>query len=309
MKNIKSALIIKLDDLVGFVASFAAMKQIRLGHPHARITLMTSPAFAGLAKASPYFDAVEIPTKLDPMSLGRAIRQMNFDSIYDLDASGRSAALRRWAWPSRAAWSVTSRNGRVPLPDRHAAQLKADGVWPDAPVDGSGACPDLAWISGQAPSVRPSAGGIKPRPYVLFAPGGPEHRRWPTAHFGAIAEAFRGQGFDVIILGQPEDSVLARQIQKLDPRARDLTGRTDYAVIASLACRAALAIGHESDLLHLIAAAGAPTLALFDAKADALQAAPRGHVTVLQHPDLATLTPAQVMRATHALAPQRALAS
>ena len=308
MKSTRSVLVIKLDDLVDFVASFAAMKQVRLAHPHARITLMTSPVFAGLAKASPYFDAVETPTKLDPMSLGRAIRQMNFDAIYDLDAARRSQALRRWAWPSRAAWSVTSRNGRIPLPDRHAAQLKADGVWPDAPVDGSGACPDLAWVSGLAPAVRPSA-GVKPRPYVLFAPGGPDHRRWPTAHFGAIAEAFRGQGFDVIILGQPEDSTLARQIQKLDPRARDLTGRTDYAVIASLACRAALAIGHESDLLHLIAAAGAPTLALFDAKADAMQVAPRGHVAVLQSPDLATLTPAQVMRATHALAPQQAMAS
>ena len=308
MKSIASVLVIKLDDLVGFVASFAAMKQVRLAHAHARITLITSPLFAGLAKASPYFDAVETPAKLDPISLGRAIRQMNVDAVYDLDAARRSAALRRWAWPSRAAWSVTSRNERIPLPDRHAAQLKADGVWPDAPVDGSGACPDLAWVSSLAPAVRPSA-GVKPRPYVLFAPGGPEHRRWPTAHFGAIAEAFRGQGFDVIILGQPEDSTLARQIQKLDPRARDLTGRTDYAVIASLACRAALAIGHESDLLHLIAAAGAPTLALFDAKADALQAAPRGHVAVLQHPDLATLTPAQVMRATHALAPQQAMAS
>lgn len=309
MKDISSVLVIKLDDLVDFVASFAAMKQVRLAHPHARITLMTQPAFLGLAKASPYFDAVETPISLDPMGLGRAIRRMNFDRVYDLDASRRSLALRRWAWPSRAAWSVTSRNSRIPICDRHAAQLKADGVWPDAPVDGSGACPDLAWVSGLAPALRPTAGGLKPRPYVLFAPGGPENRRWPTAHFGAVAEAFRAQGFDVIILGQPEDSGLARQIQKLDPRARDLTGRTDYAVIASLAYRAALAIGHDSDLLHLIAAAGAPTLALFDAKADAMQAAPRGHVAVLQSPDLAALTPAQVMRATHALAPQQALAS
>ncbi len=52
MKNIASVLVIKLDDLVGFVASFAAMKQVRLAHPHARIAV-TSPAFAGLAKASP----------------------------------------------------------------------------------------------------------------------------------------------------------------------------------------------------------------------------------------------------------------
>jgi ADP-heptose:LPS heptosyltransferase len=309
MKDIKNVLVIKLDGLADFVASFAAMKQVRLAHPKAHITLMTSPAFASLARASPYFDTVDAPPTLEPMALARAIRRLGFEKIFDLDATGRSAALRRWAWPSRSVWSLTSRNGRVPLIDRHAAQLKAAGIWADAPADSDGAAPDMAWVTGLAPTYRPASGAIKPRPYVLFAPGGPEGRRWPTSHFGALAEAFRGLGFDIILLGQPEDSGLARQIQKFDPRARDLTVRTDYAVIASLACRAALAIGHEADLLHLIAAAGAPTLALFDARADAMSAAPRGHVAVLQSADLANLTPAQVLRATQSLAPGQALAS
>ncbi len=164
------------------------------------------------------------------MSLGRAIRQMKFDAIFDLDASRRSAGLRRWAWPSRAAWSVTSRNSRIPLPDRHTAQLKADG-------DGRMRRWTAAWrLTGHGLGFRPEASRPSLRrrktpPLCAVRAGRAENRRWPTAHFGAIAEAFRGQGFDVAILGQPEDSTLARQIQKLD-RARDLTGRTDYAVIA-----------------------------------------------------------------------------
>jgi ADP-heptose:LPS heptosyltransferase len=309
MKDIKRILVIKFDELADFVASFAAMKQVRLAHPRAHITLMTRPAFAGLAKACRHFDEVETPTNLEPMALAGAIRRMAVDCVYDLDASGRSAALRRWAWPARAAWSLTSRDTRIPLADRHAAQLKACGVWLDPPADCGGIAPDMPWVATLASRGAPAASGLKPKPYVLFAPGGPEGRRWPTCHFGALAHAFRAQGFDVVILGQPEDSALARQVQKHDPRARDLTGRTDYAVIAGLAFRAALAIGNETDLLHLVAAAGAPTLALFDARTDAMRTAPRGHVAVLQAADLATLSPAQVLRGAAALAPEQALAS
>ncbi len=54
----KKILIIKLSALGDFVLALAAMKKIREAHPDAHITLLTTPPFEALAKASPYFNAV-----------------------------------------------------------------------------------------------------------------------------------------------------------------------------------------------------------------------------------------------------------
>ncbi len=74
---------------------------------------------------------------------------------------------------------------------------------------------------------------------------------------------------------------MARAIQRTTPRARDLTGRTDFAQIAVLGARAALAVGNNSGATHLMAAAGAPTVALFSRAADSELSAPRGYVAIL----------------------------
>ena len=42
----------------GVPVALAAMKKIRQAHPKAHISLLTTPPFEGLAKASPYFNAV-----------------------------------------------------------------------------------------------------------------------------------------------------------------------------------------------------------------------------------------------------------
>ena len=57
--EIKKILVIKLGDLGGFVMALAAMKRIREAHPKAKITLLTTPPYAALAKSSPYFNTVE----------------------------------------------------------------------------------------------------------------------------------------------------------------------------------------------------------------------------------------------------------
>lgn len=306
MKEIRKVLVIKLDDLAQFVLSLAAMKQIRAAHPHARITLLTTPPFAAIAKASPYFDAVNTTGDADPMPMARAIKGEKFDRIYDLDGSKRTAAIHRWMWPFRPQWSRPSPHDDedVHLLERHARQLAAIGAWPNAPTAaGSAPPPDLSWILRRAAPPRPVPGAIKPRPYIVLIPGGDDGKRWPEAAFGEAAAAFRNQGFDIVVVGNPEHSALARAIQRYDPKARDLTGRTDVFQIAILGSKAALAIGNDTGKTHLVAAAGAPTLALFSSASDALTEGPRGHVAVLQSDSLADLPVAQVLRAAASIAP------
>jgi ADP-heptose:LPS heptosyltransferase len=61
------------------------------------------------------------------------------------------------------------------------------------------------------------------------------------------------------------------------------------AGIAALGARAAVAVGNDTGPLHLIAAAGAPTVALFSADSDPALCAPRGRVAILRDAVLANL--------------------
>jgi ADP-heptose:LPS heptosyltransferase len=82
--------------------------------------------------------------------------------------------------------------------------------------------------------------------------------------------------------------------------ARDLTGQTSFGDLAELARAATLAIGNDTGPMHLLAAAGCPSLVLFSGDSDPARCAPRAPpgaagVRVLRRADLATLAPEDVM--------------
>jgi ADP-heptose:LPS heptosyltransferase len=318
VRPIDKVLVIKLGALGDFVLALAAMKHIRLAHPKARITLLTVPQFEALAKASGYFDAVETDGRPEGveewMAMIRRLRAARYDRIYDLQTSSRSNFYFQMLRPFPPAWSGVAfgcslphrnpRRGRMHTLERQAEQLRDAGIWPNAPTTpGAAPPPDLSWILKKAPPRRSAHGGTTPKPYVLLTPGGSAHRpekRWPIEKFADLAVLLRARGYDIVIIGGPEESALARVIQR-KVQARDLTGRTDFAQIAVLAARAALAVGNDTGPLHLIAAAGAPTLALFSAASDPDLCAPRGHVTVLRAETFDQLSVAEADQATRRL--------
>ena len=87
---------------------------------------------------------------------------------------------------------------------------------------------------------------------------------------------------------------MARAIQRTAKHARDLTGRTDFAQLAILGARAALGVGNDSGATHLMAAAGAPTIALFSKASDPELSGPRGYVAILRAAQLKELPVQQV---------------
>ena len=320
VREIKKVLVIKLGDLGGFVLALGAMKRIREAHPKARITLLTTPPYEALAKSSPYFNAVETDGKPagpgEWMGLIGRLRGARYDRVYDLQNTSQTSGYRGMLGPFPPEWSGVAPGashqqkgkGRELMHalERHADQLRVAGVWDDAPTTpGSAPPPDLSWILNKAPPPRPVAGGVKPRPIVLLVPGGSarkKDKRWPIEYYADLAAILSRLGFDNVVVGGPEESALARAIQK-KAQARDLTGRTDFAQIAILAARSALAVGNDTGPLHLIAAAGAPTLALFAKSSDPVLHGPRGHVTVMRSDNLADLPVAEVARACQHLMP------
>lgn len=316
--RIARILVIKLSALGDFVLALAAMKRIRDAHPKAHITLLTTPPYEALAKSSPYFNAVDTGGRPEGfaawMALRKRLRDARYDRVYDLQTSAHSNRIFQALRPNPPAWSGIAfgcslphrnpqRNSMHTL-ERQADQLMYAGIWPDAPTEpGKAPPPDLSWIVKSAPHERP-ADGMKPRPYVLFVPGGSAHRldkRWPVEKYAELGHLLYARGFDVVIIGGPQESELAQAIQRKAPRARDLTGRTDFARVAMLGARAALAIGNDTGPLHLAAAAGAPTIVLFSKASDPSLSAPRGRVAIIQADNLADLAVAQVAQAANSL--------
>ncbi len=316
-REIRKVLVIKLSALGDFVLALAAMKHIREAHPKAQITLLTTPPFEALARACPYFNEVETDGKPEGpgawLALRSRLKAARYDRVYDLQTSAASERIFHLLRPFPPEWSGIAFGCALPhrnpakdsfhTLERQADQLKAAGIWPDAPTTPlSAPPPDLSWIGGSRPDRRRPSD----RPYVMLIPGGSAHRmdkRWPADAYGRLARRLHDRGYDILVIGGPQESALGREIQRHVPQARDLTGRTDFAKVAQFGAETALVVGNDTGPLHLAAAAGAPTVVLFSKASDPALSAPRGHVIVVQADDLTTLEPATVERAANSLLP------
>ena len=307
---------IKLGALGDVVLAFAAMRRIREGHPEAEITALTTPSFADLIAASPYVDRVEDDGRPRGVRatwrMIERLRAARYERVYDLQTSTRSSSYFHLLRPDPPEWSGIARGCALPhrnperdlmhTLERQADQLKDAGVWPDAPTaPGSAPPPDLSWM---IEAGSEAAFGATP-PYALLVPGGSPHRmdkRWPAGRYERLAIDLARRGLQPVVIGGPAEAALAREIGERAPQALDLIGRTSIPDLAALGAAAALAVGNDTGPLHVIAAAGAPTLALFSEASDPALTAPRGpQVEVLRRASLEDLSVEEVQQAAEDL--------
>ena len=105
-----------------------------------------------------------------------------------------------------------------------------------------------------------------------------------------MAKTLLDRGYTPVVIGSDGEQALAAAIREICPQAIDLVGRTDLVSVAGLAERAVLAIGNDTGVTHLAAAAGCPIVVLFSAASDPAWCAPRGSVVqVLTTSDLKAL--------------------
>lgn len=295
-------LVIKLSALGDFVLSIGSFQAIRSHHPEARITLLTTAPFVSLAESLGCFDEVWIdrrPRWRDPgewLALARRLRRGRFDRVYDLQRSQRSAEYFHLA--GRPEWVGVVRGAKyryVPprdrvlhITERETAQLALAGI-PTVPL------PDLSPVEADVARF-----GL-PLPYALLVPGSAPHRpakRWPAPCFAALANVLARRRLTPVLLGTAAEERENAKIAAACPQAHDLTGRTELQELVALGRGATLAVGNDTGPMHLIAAAGCPSLALFSAESDPAKAAPRGaSVAVLREAALRDLPVERVVAA------------
>lgn len=299
-------LVIKLGALGDFILAFGPFAAIRTHHPDAEITLLTTRPFAALGAASPYFDHIWVDDKPKMWQVPKVLklrRQLNagrFTRVYDLQTSDRSSWYFR-LMGGEVPWSGIASGCSMPHanPDRdhmhtierQAEQLAMAGIASVPP-------PDLSWAEGDVARF-----GL-PQPFALLCPGGAPHRpakRWPAERFAEAARWLAARNVTPVLLGTAAEQAEVDTVRAGCPEAVSLVGKTAFIDILGLGRRALLALGNDTGPMHLIAAAGCPSVVLFSHDSDPSLCAPRGRVTVLRRPTLAELPTAEVEGALAAL--------
>jgi ADP-heptose:LPS heptosyltransferase len=293
-------LVIKHGAFGDFIQSLGAFAAIRARHPEAHLTLLTTRPYASLAEASGYFESVWTDPRRGIKTLFATVRRLRgarFDFVYDLQNSDRTALYFWLMWPRNQRWSGLVRGCSHPhrTPHRQALhtierlkeQLLLAGV-DHIPQ------PSIDWLhSASAPTV--------PEPFALLVPGGSAHRpdkRWPGASYAEFAAHLVDCGITPVILGTAADLDNIKPIVEAVPAAVDLSGKTGFAEIATLARQAQFAVGNDTGPMHLITVAGCPSLVLFSDASDPARCAPRGRlVEIIRVPDLRSLPVDRVIAA------------
>jgi ADP-heptose:LPS heptosyltransferase len=263
-------------------------------HPDARITVVCGPVAEGVFARMPNRERTialdKRPYRLHWPGLWLATATTLWDLVVDIRGSAFA-----WMVPTRRRAITRRRSGHKIA--QLAAVLRLDP--PPLPV---------VWIA-QQDHARAAALLPVDRPIVALAPTanwGP--KIWPAERFSALFQALcEGPlpgAIPVIIAGPGtvEREIAAPLLYAL-PSAIDLTGLLSVPEAAACLTRAALFVGNDSGLMHLAAAAGAPTLGLFG-PTDPAEYAPSGRhaaATAAATGQMQDLTVAQVLAAATAL--------
>ena len=299
-----------LGDIAIATAGFAA---IRAHHPDAHIVCLTTKGYAELLSASPYFNDVWIDRKPKPLqrkavrNLYETLNSKRWNWVYDLQTSARST-LYQWLfkrpWPkisNVSRWSTypyteKERHKRHALDNIHR-QLKVAGI--DNPR-----MPDMAWlkadvsqllslINGTETPAKPGEEGAAVQKYALLIPGGAAHRpekRWPAENYAALAQELVAKKITPVLIGTQAEMEAMKNITTRVPQVVNLCGKTNFAELATLARGASFAIGNDTGPMHVIVAAGCPSVVLFGPASNPDYSAPVGKVKVLRASSLDALS-------------------
>jgi heptosyltransferase-2 len=263
-----------------FVRCHSVVRLLRAQNPDRAVDIVSSTLCAPLADYMPGLRKT-IVADLPRRRLGVAKHRRLADQLREGKYGQALVMSRKWKaalapWlagiPIRTGFAGELRFGllndvrfgerRLP---RMIDQMGALALPKDVPPPGEWPLPELkvpphavqAWLAQQR------LGG-ESRPVVALSPGAVgAGKAWPAAHYAELAEALAIDCASIWILGGPSETPLAKKIvAAAGDRARDLTGPDLRNAILALAA-ADLSVTNDSGLMHVAAAIGTPTVAIF----------------------------------------------
>jgi heptosyltransferase-2 len=217
--------------------------------PRRRLGLAQQRELAAKLRATDYAQALVMSRKwkaaLAPFMAGIALRT-------GFAGEARFGLLNDVRWGERKLPRMIDQMGALALPKDAALPNE----WP---------LPELKVPADEVARWRERRGlAGETRPIVTLSPGAVgEGKAWPAGHYGALARALVNDGATVWVLGGPNETLLAKEIAAAGgANVRDLTGNDLRDAILALAAADA-AVTNDSGLMHVSAAIGTPTVAIF----------------------------------------------
>lgn len=280
----RSVLLIKPCCLGDVLLTTPLLAALRQGYPQATITYAVGRWSRPMVATSQHVDAtLTLPERWTPGSLlatARVLRSRRFDAVFVPD---RSPVLTLLTWlagiPQRVGLDSAGRGfaytHRVPVSS--IVMHEADVYRQLAPAAGLPAAPERLFFfpSDEAQTraetlvehYRQGSG-----PLVLLHPGGGQNpgmtlhrKRWLPERWAAVADALaeRHQAQILLVGGPGEDDVVAAVAQGMRRPASTIVQRWHWGELGALIGRCDLFLGHDTGMMHLAAAVGTPTLAVF----------------------------------------------
>ena len=207
--------------------------------------------------------------------LARQLAARGYDAAYILPNSLKSALPPFMAGiPRRVGFTGESRYGLInvrhtldkaalPLMVERFAQLAES---PGAPLPRPVSHPKIRSTAADQEETLTALGIERPPRIAAFCPGaeyGPA-KRWPAAHFAALARMLASAGYAIWLFGSPKDHAVAEEISQLAPGlCRNLCGATALGQAVDLLALADLVVCNDSGLMHVAAALDRPLVALY----------------------------------------------
>lgn len=254
-------LAIRLSSLGDIILTLPLLDAVRAAYPNATIDFLTKSEYAPLVRKFPSVSNVyglDVRPKQNLEHLHRELRAKHYDHVLDLHNNWRSRKLRADLAPSLAVinkrslkrWllvklKINLLHGEPDIIGRYFETAKQLGV--SDPAKG-------AYLPTQ--SVKTAT--------VAIAPGAKHwNKQWPIENYIQLANDFAHKGYRISIFGSEAESELAKDITAAVETAENLCGKYRLEDLPDALAACSLFIGNDSGLMHIAAATGIPTIAIF----------------------------------------------
>jgi ADP-heptose:LPS heptosyltransferase len=244
------------------VLSSGLLKRLHDEIPNARFTIAAGPAAAPLFRDMDRLERVITVEKrknsLHWIQLWNEVRGRRWGFVMDMRGSGLAGFLSA---KKRRVYRSPPEGEPILHKVEEAARLLELQDDPPAPY---------LFVSEETQAAADALLG-RGGPILAVGPGAKWiGKTWPGERFNEVAARLLGpdgalEGGRLVILGGEADRDAAHTVRFATARERviDLTGKIDLLTAYAVLKRARLYIGNDSGLMHLAAAAGAPTVGVF----------------------------------------------
>jgi heptosyltransferase-2 len=128
--------------------------------------------------------------------------------------------------------------------------------------------------------------GLKATPKIAVLCPGAEYgpaKRWPVEYFGALAQRFNADGWQVWIAGSAKDAAVGADIvTAAGGIGINLCGKTTLAEAIDLMSCASHVVSNDSGLMHVAAALDRPLTAIYGSSSPAFTPPPSAHARIVK---------------------------